>query len=91
MFMDPTGMSAEGSGDGEGFWNKLKSFFGMSSPEKSSTSPIEHTELDEITISANRKPNWLQRNKDKLIKFLGDFTGGTQVYDIHSEAKALSN
>ncbi len=48
--------------------NSAKSFLGISSNEKPASSPIEHTELDEITISANRKSNWLQRNfsKDKL-------------------------
>jgi len=60
-------MSAEGGGGGllSRIINSAKSFLGISSNEKPAASPIEHTELDEITISANRKPNWFQRNFSK--------------------------
>lgn len=71
MFTDPTGMSAEQGGDG--FWsniaNKAKSLLGINSGQPG-VSPIEHTELDEITVSANRKSNWFQRNfsRDKFSR-----------------------
>src|SRR5690606_17228540 len=68
--IDPTGMSAENS-DGGGWlsrtWNKAVSFF--SSPNEPDMEPMEHTVLDEIVISVDRKrPNWFQRNfsKEKL-------------------------
>src|SRR5690606_15572603 len=69
--IDPTGMSAE-NGDGGGWisrtWNKAKSLFSSSQESPATLSPIEHTELDEVTVDANKKPNWVQRNfsKDKL-------------------------
>src|SRR5690554_3487045 len=69
--IDPTGMSAENN-DGGGWlnraWNNVKSIFSSSNDPSTTSSPIEHTELDEITINANRKPNWFQRNfsKNKL-------------------------
>lgn len=49
-------------------WNNVKSIFSSSNDPSTTSSPIEHTELDEITIIANRKPNWFQRNfsKNKL-------------------------
>jgi len=62
-------MSAE-NGDGGGFWNKLKSFIGISSTEKPTQYADDGSEiLDEVVVSANRKPNWVQRNfsKDKLV------------------------
>src|SRR5690606_11272905 len=65
--IDPTGMSAENS-DGGGWlsrtWNKAVSFF--SSPNEPDMEPMEHTVLDEIVISVDRKrPNWFQRNSSK--------------------------
>src|SRR5690554_1467434 len=71
--IDPTGMSAENS-DGGGWlnraWNNVKSIFSSSNDPSTASSPIEHTELDEITINANRKPNWFQRNfsRDKFSR-----------------------
>src|SRR5690606_3069809 len=49
-------------------WNKAKSLFSSSQESPATLSPIEHTELDEVTVDANKKPNWVQRNfsKDKL-------------------------
>lgn len=58
----------------------------MGSSNKQEASPIPDTELDEITVSANRKPSWFQRNKDNLIKFISDFGGGSQIMDTHRQA-----
>src|SRR5690554_2766126 len=72
MFTDPTGMSAE-NGDGGGWisrtWNNAKSLFSSSENSQTNSSPIGHTELDEVAVDADRKPNWVQRNfsKDKLV------------------------
>lgn len=66
--IDPTGMSAE-NGDGGGWisrtWNNAKSLFSSSDNSQTDSSPIGHTELDEVTVDANRKPNWFQRNFSK--------------------------
>src|SRR5690606_11048995 len=71
MFTDPTGMSAEGGGDG--WWNKLKEgdrslFVGNSDPRPNAQYAEDGSEiLNEIVINTKRK-NWFQRNfsKDKL-------------------------
>lgn len=83
--IDPTGMSAQDP-EGGGFWNNVRSFLGMGSSNKQEASPIEETVLDEVVVSANRKPNWFQRNKDNLINFISDFGGGSQIMDTHSQA-----
>ncbi len=95
--IDPTGMSAEGGGGG--LWSKIinsaKSFLGINSNEKPAASPIDHTELDEITISANRKPNWFQRNfsKDKLSndwKNIKERSGGNHFVNWFASNITLS-
>jgi len=90
-------MSAEGGGGG--LWSRIinsaKSFLGIDSNEKPAASPIEHTELDEITISANRKPSWFQRNfsKDKLSndwKNIKERSGGNHFVNWFASNITLS-
>lgn len=74
--IDPTGMSAEkGDGGVKEWWNKVSnkviSFF------SSSTEPVpsgdEGTVLDEITVSANRKPSFWNRMGFSKDKFSNDW------------------
>lgn len=91
--IDPTGMSAEGPGDGGGFWNKVRSFFGMSSIEKPQQDIDDgSTVLDEIVIPASKKPSIWKRmgfSKDKIsrdwkdIKEKSGYNHAKKYYDTH--------
>lgn len=71
----------------------MKSLFGSSNQPV--TSPIPDTELDEITVSANRKPGWFQRNfsREKLSNDWSNIkerSGGNHFANWFSSNTSLS-
>ena len=80
MFTDPTGMSAEGAGD-------------PPKKERSNWASKVWTEVKSwfggktITVTVGPLE---EDDANPFVKFLSDFTGGSQAMQTHSEAKDLS-
>lgn len=78
--------------EGGGFWNNLRSFFGMSSTEKPAQQHIDDgsTLLDKIVIGTKSR-NWFQRNfsSDKLSNDFKNIKENAGINHFKKESKKL--